>query len=534
MALTACSDYLNPEITEAIRPEKFYNTENQIEQAMVGLYRSIYNFPKYRFIMSECRSDNVWCETADKTTGQYQIVYFLNSLLADNSLLLEAWQDYYISIATANAILDRIDDVSFSNEEYKNEYKAEARFIRALAYFELVRFFGNVPMTDRSLTPQESLTVPQSTAKEVYEKMIVPDLEYAAENLLDTPTRYDGDTDAATGRATKVAAKALLGEVYLTMSGFPINDTSKKELAKNLFLEVVNYANETGKFKVANIDDWRKMWVHENDNKYFIFEVQFAMDLNYGVGNTVTRWSVAGWGGSTSYYGGFGKQTDADDGCMPFVNPALRAHFLEKDANGDYVDKRGPEVITIYSKNLDKDGNPKALDPTSSNTCFYTKFWEHKAKREALGLTGDMWGGNSAYASTGYWPQNFPLIRLENIKLYLAEILGPTEGLPYLKEIRTVAGLDTDNNMDEETFREAVENERRYELAEEGYRWFDLVRQNKWQTALKQMFIEYGETSTNEALMGYAGNVQSFTYIYPIPTTQLNAVVGLYKQNPGY
>lgn len=525
LALSSCSDFLTVDVTESVSERDFYQTQVQMEQAMVGLYQTLLVLPKYRFQMSEQRSDNVWVEKAS-TSGNYEIAYFLNSELPENSTVLNAWTDLSSTIATANAILDHIDAVSFSQEVYKNEYRAEARFIRALAYFDLVRYFGNVPIATTSLNDDKSFQVGLSPAKDVYEQVIVPDLQYAIENLLDTPARYDGDETAATGRASKVAAKALLGEVYLTMAGFPVKDESKRDMAKSLFKEVIDETYGAGKKWAADMSEWNKMWIHENDNKYFLFEIQYATDDDMSEGNWVTPLSVDAWHGT--YYGGSKGQLSAGSYLYGYVEPTLRNHFLEKGTDGTYLDKRCEGTITV------KNAKGQAIDASSTNIFYFSKFWEHKAKREAAGYT-DM--SSSLNANIYTWPQNFPVSRIENIMLYYAEVAGQEEGLPYLNAIHTRAGLPAYTAQDfasEDDYQEAVANERRYELAEEGYRWFDLVRRNEWQEKLKNMFLDDSDGVDNEALGGYSLNVLPYTYIYPIPQTQLNLREGLYEQNPGY
>lgn len=85
---------------------------------------------------------------------------------------------------------------------------------------------------------------------------------------------YQGNS-ASAGRATLTAAKALLGRVYLTMAGYPIQDESKKALAEQLFSEVIDYAFANNKYWASTADEWKKIWISENDNKYHIFEIQY-------------------------------------------------------------------------------------------------------------------------------------------------------------------------------------------------------------------------------------------------------------------
>ena len=133
-----------------------------------------------------------------------------------------------------------------------------------------------------------------------------------------------------------------------------------------------------------------------------------------------------------------------------------------------------------------------------------------------------------------YWPQNYPIIRLEDIMLLYAECIGATdEGYEMINKIRERAGMDELSGLSEEDFQEAVANERRYELAEEGHRWFDLVRQNKYVETLRQMFID-DDTTVSGTYAAFATRVTKDMYLYPIPQSQIEVRVGLYTQNPGY
>ena len=518
---SSCQDFLEPDMTESVNPKNFYKTETQIDQAMNGLYHVINNMPMYRWILGEVRSDNVWIEQ-DKVGGVYDIAYFKNTETVSNSHVLNAWKLYGSIIANANQILNKIDEVPFTDEAVKNHYKGELRFIRALAYFDYVRFFGNVPISTEPTTPEGVFSIHLSDTKTVYESLIVPDLEFAAENMLEVAKRYDGKTDVVVGRATKMAAKALLGEVYITMAGHPINDESKKELAKNLFKEVIDYSEaNNNKWWAADMEAWNKMWLHEFNNKYFIFEIQCATDENSSQGNSMTSLTVDTWSGS--YYGGQKNQLRGGSFGYPYVEPQLRKYLMQTNDNSEYIDQRCFNTVTV------KDNNGKRIE---TNEFYYMKFWENKVKREALGYTA-----LSLPNKNNIWPQDFPIIRYENVILYYAELLGKDEGLAYLNKTRTRAGLTAYTAADfasEEEYQEAVMEERRIEMASEGIRWFDLVRTNKWQEKLKAMFTTDAPDSPMPSLADYANNVLPFTYIYPIPQQQLQIREGLYDQNPGY
>ncbi len=177
--------------------------------------------------------------------------------------------------------LSKTDGVTFSSETIKNQFIGEAKFLRALAYFDLVRYFGRIPIVLEPVSVNEAMAIKQSEPVETYETAIVPDLEDAVKKLVDTPLNYQGNS-ASAGRATLTAAKALLGRVYLTMAGYPIQDESKKALAEQLFSEVIDYAFANNKYWASTADEWKKIWISENDNKYHIFEIQYIAAKNYG------------------------------------------------------------------------------------------------------------------------------------------------------------------------------------------------------------------------------------------------------------
>ena len=136
-----------------------------------------------------------------------------------------------------------------------------------------------------------------------------------------------------------------------------------------------------------------------------------------------------------------------------------------------------------------------------------------------------------AYA---YWPQNYPLLRLEDVMLLYAECVGATtEGYDMVNRIRQRAGLSALSGLTEAQFQDAVANERRYELAEEGHRWFDLVRQEKYVETLQAMFA-YNDDTTTGTYKAFASRVTKDMYLYPIPQSQIEVRAGLYSQNPGY
>ena len=516
LALSSCNDYFEIEPANGIRTDNFYQTDSQVDDALTGLYGTLKPLPKYLFVMSEIRSDNVWVLTDTKQNDYADVATFnANGLLTDG-IIKSCWADYFKVVATANMLLEKMEGVEFTYETARTQYMAEARFIRAMAYFDLVRFFGRVPMTTKALSTDEAFELGQSEAIDIYQEVILPDLQFAVEHLAETA--FDCKNATHTERVTQVAAKALLGKVYLTMAGFPLYQTDKKPMARSLFKEVIDYATATGKYWAADMDEWNKMWIHENDNKYALFEIQYITSPDEG--NPMVCLSVPSNPG-TDWCG-----NNLVTGTHLYIEKGLQMHFIERNTEANtYCDQRVGGTMNL-KETVDDEGNVS----TSTGNTFYVKFFENRIKRAALGYN-DM---DAEIIDRTYWPQNYPILRLEDIMLLYAECVGSTaEGYQMLNKIRQRAGLPELSALQEAEFQEAVANERRYELAEEGHRWFDLVRQNKYVETLRNMFIN-DDTTLSGTYAAFAGRVTEDMYLYPIPQSQIEVRAGLYTQNPGY
>src|SRR5690606_26181069 len=178
------------------------------------------------YMLTEARSDNTFQGQAydDGPITRFEV-------RPDLPVLSSTWTAYYNNINRCNRILESLGNVELSDVK-RSQYEGEARFGRALFYFDLVRLWGGVPMVTSTLSIDESYNRLRSSTEEIYD-LIVSDLIAAAELL---PEDY---SDADFGRATKWAAKGFLGKVYLFRSGYPLNN-NEWELARQSFQGVIN------------------------------------------------------------------------------------------------------------------------------------------------------------------------------------------------------------------------------------------------------------------------------------------------------
>ena len=230
----ACDDYLNTPPMDRLSSDNFYQTPAQSEQGVMGIYTDLRNLSDNEFwYLSELRSDNLWVQTQPDGYREWSE---LNTFRAayDLPMFNTVWNRWYKLIYDANIALTKIPSCDFGNREsYKNQLLGEVYFLRGWAYFELARLFANIPIIDIPMSPNEAANVPQSTVRDVYDKIILPDLREAKKLLPVADDMIDIRNQKISGtRADKVAAQAMLGRVYMTMSGFPLNDTSAQSLAE--------------------------------------------------------------------------------------------------------------------------------------------------------------------------------------------------------------------------------------------------------------------------------------------------------------
>jgi starch-binding outer membrane protein, SusD/RagB family len=381
-------------------------------------------------------------DTYTHTSYWYREISYNDFELNSTSMLCDP---HYQIIARANIILDRIDEVENFDENVRNRIKAEARFLRAEAYFGLVRFFGAVPLTLKETSSKEALEMGRTPVSEIF-KVIEDDYLFAIANL---PSTIPADEY---GRATSYAARGQLARVYITLSGKVYNVNrwaDAKPLLENILFDSPHKFSET-------------------------YEEVFAKDGSNEKGEEVI-WSAIfkeGTGGQPSAY--FEQFIGMHHSTAPF-EPGLTESYEEGDIRKEV--NIAPDYTTFEGVYFDAPTNIKF----EYNFDITTK--THGA--------------------------DFPVLRYTDAYLLyaetLAEIAGnvPAQSLSILNEVRNRAGLaslTTADVPDIAAFRLALERERRSELMFECTRWFDLVR---WGRAVEVLSALPGKQNVNETWLLY-------------------------------
>jgi starch-binding outer membrane protein, SusD/RagB family len=248
LGLISCNEKLELLPISNKSVDGFYKNENQFFQAIMGCYSGLQDQfvnNQYSYMMTESRSDNVRQNIGfGYDDGRFN--QFTES--ADIPTLNTAWVNSYEYITRCNYVLKNLETTTVLSDELKKQFKGEALFIRALIYFDLVRFFGGVPIIDKVITIDEGYLIKKSTIEEVY-NFIVNDLSQASQLL---PTVKPSQN---INRATALAARGFLGKVYVFRSGYPLNK-NEWNLAATELKAVLDGVGSSGFFtKYADIFD---------------------------------------------------------------------------------------------------------------------------------------------------------------------------------------------------------------------------------------------------------------------------------------
>ena len=479
----SCEKDLMLEPENNITQTSFYTTELQIQQAVTGVYSAMINSSSrggfdlnFYMLASEVRSNNYTAISQNGARDYYAINRFQDNSSTDELDIL--WEDAYQMITYANVILERIDAVPFADNATKEQYRAETKFLRAYAYFELMRAFGKVPLVDHSVSPEEAAKIPRTDLATLY-SFITSEIEASVAGLKDTYTT------ANKGRVTKTAAHALLGRIYLTGYGYPLNNSSYLAKAKTHLAAVIAVEGQYVTFATNYAD----LFKTANDNKYHIFEIQHVSG-GLSQGSFLPSYVSPGFGTADPLYN---AQTSLFSSSELGVSTSLINSYEAGDLR---------KAATLKTSFIATNGQP-------DNANYFIKFRE----------------GGLTISNKYDWPMNFPIIRYADVLLMYAEVLnyeGSTSlAVPYLNRIRQRAGLAALSiTLTSAQFTTALRRERRSEFAGEGVYWHDLVRWN----------IAVDVINQAAAALNYNFTITTNDYLYQIPLAQVQ--VAGYEQNP--
>lgn len=524
--ISACSDsFLDSEPITELTEGNFYKTKADAEKAIVGcydgvqvLYASGVAFP----VLSEVLSDNTFGATGNNDAYNYQVLdeFDINRSPGEVDILNDNWIAYYKAIYRMNMLLSKMDQINWEGDEtYKTNIEAQARFLRAYCYFDMVRIWERVPL----LTEPISGNIPQATVEETY-KVIAEDLIYAAEN---------GSEIVEAGRINQYAAKALLGRVFLFYTGY-YNQTNLVGLAdKNYVLEaledvigvsdyglVEEYKNlwPAASAEINSTDDGLETTYAGKDNKETIFAIKHNITSDWNGNTDGNHWLVMLGLRATEYNVPYSKGWGA---CT--VPTELYSAFEENDS------RKESSIISIEGEGLSFDNGDQREYTGYTNkkyTPMASPYRDEESGEIKVGDISEINGGESFMISQF---QDYVVIRYADVLLMAAE-LGSANAQTYFDQVRLRSGLDSKS-----VSHANIMEERRFEFAFEGVRYWDLLRQGvdlaasniSTSTKVLNGGVEADKVIQSAKIIETRGFMQ-------IPQQQITRSAGVLTQNTGW
>jgi starch-binding outer membrane protein, SusD/RagB family len=471
---TACEDALDLNNPNTIPTDQFWKTDADAKLGVNAAYGNFYRVGSYRrmlYFNYDARSDEGTSTSPAVNLRNWMKFQILNYNLQWGMV---SWHDQYEGIYRTNQVIANVPAIDM-DETLKNQYLGEAKFLRALNYFNLTSLWGNVAM---QLMPSTTTDLPAYATQQQVWAQIEKDLTEAIPGL---PASYP---DAEKGRATKGAAYALLAKTYMQQHKYSEAKTALEWLVEG-----------EGKQYYGLVADYKDNFTHLNENNIeSVFEVQYS-DENVG-GDAVDGPGASVGNERAQFFAPRGTGWSDAQATRFVVNELSQEKTVtgERDprlpvtALYSHTDERGPTFTMVYGKTFAERFGAKNQE-----------VWFHKYQNDYHRDFED-------YHS----PINIRVIRFADVLLLYAECLnelGQTPGAyPYVDRVRQRVGLAplslVKPGMGKAQFLEQLKHERVCELAGESTRWNDLVRWGYLDDAAKVAELAQHDSDFNKFEVG--------------------------------
>jgi hypothetical protein len=557
LSLPSCTDFLAEKPLSQFSADTWFTNEEALHAGVVGAFstmRDLYvvatNTPLFVTMLG---TD----EALYRGTNNVRASIDRYTFSSTDGCVLEYWKRYYRLVTRANTIIAKGNEITIVNDSLKNLYTANARFLRAWAYFHLVQVYGAVPLMKDHVS-EFDYSVPRAPVNEVYQ-LIIDDLTFCTAQTLPREIRD--------GYANHWAAQALLGKVYLTMAsakaanrvnGYRDIPYTTAQLYSKALTHLGDVINNSGRELLPQYGDVFKI-ENKNKNLESLWEIQFSKEIPYG-----SQWSKE-YGAFPNGYdsenllGGWRANGYAGNCNLNFV-PSFRdyytKHSVSANAKSDksYDTRRAwnlADSIIVFDKATNLPTQARALtslaaptpvlgDNTSTRTVQFSGITKYRWSKS--------WRAEDVVTAFVYsnCPNNVIALRFADVLLMYAEadlgddgVITP-EGLQAINRVvQRARGLKPDgitpvppsetpgmDNYSTFTLHDIL-LERSRELCFEWWRWFDLARTGSLETFLAER---------NAATPTQTNFNPDRHYVFPIPLTEIQQSTnpeGLY-QNPNY
>lgn len=522
LGLASCSDFLNQPIKGQQDLNNYFSNEDECKRQITGCYQSIFfddwwQIQKF-YVCGDMCTDDEWMGNTTQDPGEYRdLAHYTGNTINGGNCAQNFWQYRYKGILRCNIAIQRIPEVHFNDSTLRDRYIAEAKFIRAFEYFDLVKNFGGVPLVLGLKMPSEIRGITRATKEETYAQ-IEKDLQEAIPKL---PKRSEYSSEDL-GRATSGAAKGLLAKVYLYEDKYKEAEPLLQDLCCR-----GSYSGNTPEYKL--LPNFGDVWsMDHNNSEESLFEVQTNSNITYNLGERISV--VTG---------------SRDDEGWSWGLPTSNLEKAFKDA--------GDSIRLLYT--IIKDSATYIPgDPTYSRDKPYRIMPdEHKSARCNMKLYIPKAKRPQPYDAP-HIPLNYRLLRYADVLLMYAEVendLGnDAEAQWGLNQVRERVKLPDVTSMGKQ-LRDAIRLERRLELALEDNRLYDLRRwkDDNGKYAIDNImgpngtFVKYNlyESTDKYEKNNQKENSNKGYYfkegrdeLFPLPNSEITMSNGSIQQNPEY
>ncbi|MFP9099756.1 RagB/SusD family nutrient uptake outer membrane protein [Flavobacterium sp. RHBU_24] len=473
ITISCGDDFVDAGVPYSQDSGNYFNTKENYESALIGVY-DILQSTYVNVLLGEIASDNTYAggESATDVPGFQQVDQMSHTPVNPN--VKNVWDWMFSGVNRANYIIENQNKIDF---EGKEKIIAQTRFLRAYFQFELVKWFGGIPLKgDSRFIVGDETSIPRSSTTEVY-AAIEADLLYAIENMETGPQEQ--------GRVTKGAAQALLGKAYLYQG--------KYQQAADVLEQLI----QSGSYSL--VTNYNTIFENAGENgTESVFEVQYTDAEGAGFGCLqCSEGNVAvGFNGPRNFVG------PLYDSGYSFNIPTQEAYDMFEPGDG----RRDVAILNIDAFAAANPGTTFGIG--YEHTGFFNKKY--------IPRQGDLNLGDSKLTN----PNNYRAIRYADVLLMAAEAYNKVgnddKARTYVNLVRARAFGDNNHNFTAggAALGDLIFDERRRELVGEGHRFFDLVR-----------------TGRGTQIPNFTPNKNE---VFPIPYEEMQFSNGNWEQNPGY
>jgi hypothetical protein len=487
LGMTSCfEDFLEEEIYDFLPTYKFFKTETDAIAGVNGIYNTLItgetlsSFERASLMIGEYPSESSTCNGLG---DPYRTEFERYSWSPTTAGIEIVWKNFYKTINRSNRLIVSLPNITGSADVLKR-VEGEAKFLRALAYFYLIRLHDHIPLV---VDPDDSdFYLTNADTDDAVWNQIIEDLQFAETNL---PPSYTGSN---VGRATSGAAKAILAKVYLSLGGYPWNKTEYYTQAAEKCEEIIESGIYTLEPNFANV--FKEAYEHGSE---YIFSAEFqsgiiasSWPMLAGIRNIAIDKRFTGWGaltGTSEFYLNVIKNNNDN------VEPNI-------EDESTIIDKRLPTLFVLSYTDVD-----------NGKTMIWGKDYDEKKETPHTYKHTDL-----AETGVGGSNLNIPLIRYADVLLMHSEAVNNAAGfsgkydkLYGINTVRNRAGLEgLSVGLSKGDFNDALIWERVVEFCFEGQIWYDYKRMEQIEKrAINKKKLEIPDKKY---------------YVFPIPQNELN------------